>query len=372
MSGRSVVGPVLLGLLGLLVTASPASAQAPARPTVLKIQAAVGSGSLMFAYNRMLAERVEKMSGGRLRLEVLPAGAIVGATEVLEATHRKVLDGASAYASYWVGKHPAAYLFFGGPGNYGLDLLDFYGWMYEGGGWELYQEYFQKVIGMNVVAFLAYSIPEQPLGWLRRPIRSLDDFKGMKFRISGMGAEGYKEIGVATVFIPGPEILPAGERGVIDGTEWVSPAEDMKMGFHNVWKHYYLRGPHELYGSGEVIFNKDVWDRLPAEFQEILRTAIKDTFWSWLVWLRKQDGDALREMQEKHGVKVFMTPPDVYAAYIASWKKILEREAVKDAFFRKVLESQRAYAAKVVPLRRVLSVPYESSADHWREYWEKK
>ena len=178
---------------------------------------------------------MDKLSNGTLKIEALPAGAVVPAFEVLDATSRKVIDGAHTVAYYWVGKNRTAVLFTGGPGgNYGMDFVDVLGWMYEGGGLELYQQYYKDVLKLNVVALPALSDRPQAFGWFKRPIKNLADFKGMRCRQTGINAEIFTEMGMRTVNLPGGEILPAAERGVIDCAEWVGGVEDLRLGFHTI------------------------------------------------------------------------------------------------------------------------------------------
>ena len=169
------------------------------------------------------------------------------AFEVLDATHKKVIDGAHSIAYYWVGKNKAAVLFTGGPGGpYGMDMIDFLGWMYEGGGWELYREFYQDVLKLNVIAFPVLPTSPQAFGWFKRPIKDLADFKGMKCRQTGINAEVFQRMGMQTVNMPGGEIIPAAQRGTIDCAEWVGGKDDLNLGFHTVWKYHYVPGMHEI------------------------------------------------------------------------------------------------------------------------------
>ncbi|HXH13601.1 MAG TPA: TRAP transporter substrate-binding protein [Alphaproteobacteria bacterium] len=338
------------------------------RATTLKVQASWPSGLTLYDNLKMFAERVEKMSNGRLKIEHLPGGAVVGPFEVLDATHRGVIDGAHSGAAYWVGKHKAAGLLANCPaGPFGMDYIDWFGWVYEGGGWELYQEFYQQVLKMNVVAIPILPAGPQALGWFKRTIKDWDDFKGMKYRIPGIAADVFKEAGMSVVTLPGAEILPAAERGVIDAAEWVGGIEDMRLGFHNVWKVHYAPGIHEPATVADLYLNKDVWDKISPDLQEIIKAAATETFFRWFVRFHKQNAEAYKELVEKHNVQVHRTPDDVLLKFLETWDQIAEREAAKDPFFKKVLDSQRQYAGLVVPYRLSTWPMYEFAGNY---YWK--
>lgn len=348
-------------------TSPPASAQGP---RTLKVQATWPASSMLYDNFKLFAERVEKLSGGRLKIETLPAGAIVPPFEVLEATSKKVLDGAHAWAGYWVGKNKAAVLLTGGPGGtFGMDFVDYMGWMYHGGGLQLYQEFYDEVLKQNVVVFPILPAGPQAFGWFKRPVRNWNDMKGMKCRETGMAGEVFQAAGMRVVNMPGGEILPAAERGVIDCAEWVTPGEDLKMGFHNIWKYYYMPGMHENVTVGELLINKDVWKSLAPDLQEMVRSASIETFLLFQAKFNQENAAALKELQDKHKVQVLRTPNDILLTFLKTWDRVAEKEAAANPFFKKVLESQRKYAALLVPARRFMYPPYEFAANY---YWPEK
>ena len=359
---------VLTLILALAVVLAAGSQPTTAQGTItLKMQASWPASLTLYDNFKLFAERVEKISGGRLKIEAMPAGTIVPAFEVLDATNKKVLDGAHTWAAYWVGKHKAAVLFTGGPGGtFGMDFIDVLGWMYEGGGIELYQQFYKDVLKLNVVPIPILPAGPQSFGWFKRPIKNLADFKGMKCRQTGIAAEVFTEMGMRVVNMPGGEIIPSAERGVIDCAEWVSPIEDLKLGFQNVWKYNYTPGMHENVTVGELIINGDVWAKLAPDLQEIIKAAAHETFFRWWARWQKQNAEALKELQEKHKVQVLKTPDEILYAFLKAWDRIAAREAEKDPFFRKVLESQKAYARLVVPAKRFLFPNYDFAANY---YW---
>jgi TRAP-type mannitol/chloroaromatic compound transport system substrate-binding protein len=363
-----IVSSIVASALVLLASAAqPVFAQAP---TKLRFQAAFPPSSLTFENFKFWAERVKALSGGRLLIETLPHGAVVPAFEVLDAVHKGVIDGGHTAAAYWVGKNRAATLFGPAPGGpFGMDMLDYMGWLYEGGGIELYRDFYQKELKRNVVPVPLTSVANQILGWFKTPVKSWEDLKNRKCRETGITAEVFSRSGMTPVNIPGGEIVPAGERGVIECAEYVGPAEDMRLGFHTVWKYAYMPSTHENATVLELLINGDVWNKLPPEQREIIQSA------AWEATLRSQtiinraNADALVELREKHGVKIERTPDDILRKILSSWDQIAKEEEAKNPFFKKVYGSQRAYAARVVPARRAVYAPYELGANY---YWPEK
>ena len=346
--------------------AAPPPAAKPAGIVSLKMQATWPASLTLYENFTYFAERVGKISGGTLKIEAMPAGQVVPAFEVLDATHKKVLDGAHAWSGYWVGKNKTAILFTGGPGGtFGMDFIDALGWMHQGGGIELANEFFQKELKLNVVWIPILPAGPQAFGWFKRPIKNLADFKGMKCRQTGMAAEVWTRMGMTTVNMPGGEIIPSAQRGVIDCAEWVGGVEDLRLGFHNVWKYHYTPGMHENTTIGELVINGDVWKGLSAQHQEMIKSAANEAFLIWWTKWQKQNAEALIELQTKHGVQILRTPPDILTAFLNTWDKVAAEEAAKNPFFKKVHDSQRAYASLVVPAKRFYFPPYSFAANHY-------
>ncbi|HWI15151.1 MAG TPA: TRAP transporter substrate-binding protein, partial [Burkholderiales bacterium] len=257
-----------------VVLAGPAWAQQQAYR--MRIQTAVPAASIYYELLKHFGERIDKMSGGRLKTEVLPDGAVVSAFEILDGVDKGVIEAGYAWTHYWSGKNPAAGLFsnpMAGAGV-GLDQLSHMAWLSQGGGNELYQKLFTDVLKVNVVAFMIQPMGPDPLGWFKRPIKDTNDFKKLKYRAPpGITGEIFKEMGVSAVALPGGEIVPAAQRGTIDAAEWIGPADDLNLGLQTVWKYYYLQGLHQSTDVGDLYINKGFWNKLPADIQEIVRTA---------------------------------------------------------------------------------------------------
>jgi TRAP-type mannitol/chloroaromatic compound transport system substrate-binding protein len=352
-----------------LAASGLASAQQPAAPAprVLKMQSTWGAGMTLQDNFRFFADRVDKLTSGALKIETLAGGQVVPPFEVLDAINKKVLDGGHAVTYYWQGKDSAATLFAATPaGPFGMDHMDFLGWMYEGGGLEMYWDWYQKTIKMNVVAFPIQPSSPQAFGWFKRPIKNLADFKGMKCRQTGIVAEVFKRMGMATVNMPGGEIAAAAQRGVIDCAEWVGGIEDLRMGLPQIYKYHYTPGMHEPSVVGELIINADVWKSLPAQQQEAIRSAVTETYVRWWVKWQKQNAEAMDEMRTKYGTQILRTPPDVLTGFLKAWDEIAAEESAKNPVFKKVYDSQRAYAALVVPAKRFMYPPYSFAANY---YW---
>ncbi len=352
----------LSAIAAALAVAGPAHAQVK----TLKMQSTWPASLTLQDNFRMFADRMDKLTSGQVKIEAMAAGQVVPAFEILDATHKKVIDGGHGVAYYWVGKHKAATLFSATPaGPFGMDHSDFLGWMYEGGGMDLYWEFYRDILKLNVVAWPVGGSSPQAFGWFKRPIKNLADFKGMKCRQTGIVAEIFQKMGMTTVNMPGGEIVPSAQRGVIDCAEWVGGVEDLKLGLPQVWKYHYTPGMHESNSMLEVLLNRDVWSGFTPQQQEAVRSATLETFMRWGVRWQKQNADAIDEMRTKHGTQILRTPPEILVEFLKTWDKMAAEESAKDPFFKKVLDSQRDYASKVVPAKRFMYPPYSFAANHY-------
>jgi len=347
--------------------ASAAGAQAP---KTLKMQSTWPASNTLQDHFRILAERMDKLTMGQVKIEAMASGQIVPPFEVLDATHKKVLDGFHAIAYYWVGKSPTAALFAAPPGGpFGMDHMDYLGWLYVGGGLEMWRDFYQQDLKLNLYPMPAHPSSPQAFGWFKKPLRSVKDIKGLKCRQTGLNSEVYARMGMSVVNMAGGEIVPSAQRGVIDCAEWVGGVEDLRLGLHGVFKYHYTPGMHENNSIGEVVLNMDVWNGFTPHQQDAWHSAVKDTFITWITRWQKQNADAIEEMVQKHGVQILRTPPDILVASLKAWDEVAAEHSAKHPTFKKVYESQRAYAAKVVPAKRYMFPPYSFAANYyWPEF----
>ena len=342
---------LLVALMLTLVASLLSSAAVAQEKLRMRIQAAVPSGAMSFEMLERFGKRLETMSGGRLQVQVYGAGAIVPSPRILDSVDRGVLEAGFAWPQYWAGKHPAAALFSNTPiwPMAGLDAMAHFAWMYEGGGSKLYEELLAKHIGVDVVSVFVTPSGWQPLGWFKTPIKNMAQFKQLKYRSPpGLAGEIFKEAGVTAVFMPGEEIIPAAERGVIDGAEWINPVEDVPFGFQQVFKNYQLASIHQFVDVGEIVISGKFWRRLSPEMQEMVRSAAKATMIDTYTADITRNAAVLKQLRAE-GINISRTPPDVHAALMQAAQRVLERHAEKDAFYRKVVDSQTEFAREIQP-----------------------
>jgi len=354
----------------LAATASGAllgAGQVQSQETVeLTFQSAYPAGDPQYQHFEEWAEDIREHSGGRLDIETLPAGAIVPAFEVLDSTHDGVIDGAHAWSGFWVGKDRAAVMVSSGPaGPFGMDWADMWGWYYQGGGLEEVNWFFQDHLDLDVVWRPLLSSGTQPLGWFNQEINSADDLRGITLRIPGIPGEMYEGMGVSVVTLPGGEIAPAGERGVIDAAEFVGPWIDFALGFHEIWQIYYSPAYHERVTVAEVLINEEVWDSLPADLKSIYELVTEVSMLRWEQKQQRQDKIHMDRLQEE-GVEFRRTPDDILEESIEVWHDIFETEYTSNDAFKRLADSQLAYASEVVPAKRILEPSYYEIADL---YW---
>jgi TRAP-type mannitol/chloroaromatic compound transport system substrate-binding protein len=365
------VAAAIVALLTVLATLTPAPAPAQARTFTWKVQSAFPVSDYPHRSLVELAKSIEQMSGGRLKIEPLPVGSVVGFFEVLDAVNRGALDGGLGWPGLWAGKNSAAGLF-GSPlgGPFGMGQNEFTAWLFSGGGQELYNELLQKELKMDVVSFFTTVQPFwEAFGWLKKPMNNLEDLRRLKFRSSGIGLEMFRRMGASTVGMPGGDIVPSLERGVIDGAEWAIPSRDIVMGFQQAAKFYYMPSFRQPPTFHELIINRKKWAELPPDLQAIVKYAALAEITRLAAYTVDQDSQAADELATKHGVKILRTPDEILRAELEAIDKVLDAEAQKNAFFARVLSAQREYARKTVAHAQKMTPPMEIAVRH---YWQKR
>ncbi|OGA16206.1 MAG: C4-dicarboxylate ABC transporter [Betaproteobacteria bacterium RIFCSPLOWO2_12_FULL_63_13] len=330
-------------------------------PIVLKMQGAWGAKDIFNEMAEEYVKRVNEMAGGRLRIDYLVAGSVVKPFEVMDATHKGVIDGAHSVAVYWYGKSKIASLFGTGPIT-GCDAAQALAWIHKQGG-PFYEELMQK-LGLNVVSFYAMPMPTQPLGWFKKPIKNASQLKGFKYRTVGLAADLMQELGMKVTQLPGGEIVPAMERGVIDAFEFNNPTSDRRFGAQDVAKNYMMGSYHQAMEFFEIIFNKKKYQSLPKDLQAVLRYAAEAASTSNYATAMDNYSKDLQELKTKDKVNVIRTPQGIFDVQLKAWDKLVDRLTKEDPLFKKTWESQKAWAKRVAYYSLFNSADYKAGYEH--------
>ncbi len=365
MPGRrrfmKTAGVAAAAAAGTAVLATPNVSRA--QTTVFRFQSTWPQRDIFHEFAQDYAKKVNDMSAGRLRLDVLAAGAVVGAFQLIDGVSAGALDGGHGVAAYWYGKNKAASLF-GTAAPFGWTANELLGWINYGGGQALYDRLLKDVLRVNVVSHFYGPMPSQPFGWFRREITSVDQLRGLKYRTVGLASDLYQALGAAVTNIPGGETVPAMDRGLIDAAEFNNPSSDRVLGFPDVSKNYYVQSYHQALECFEVMFNTAKYNALPNELKAILKHAAEassaDMSWKAMDRYSKD----LNEMRERQGVNVRKTPDAILQAQLNAWNTVIDGLS-SDAFFKEVVESQRAWARRVVGFRLEYEVSTQVAYDHF-------
>lgn len=287
------------------------------------------------------AKRVEVMSSGRLKIQVYAAGELVPAFEGFDACSAGIVEMNHGVSYYWAGKTAAAQYFATVP--FGMSFQGHHAWLYHGEGLELWKEVYKP---FNVVPMPVGCSGVQMVGWFKNPVGDIKDFDGLKMRIPGLAGRIYAELGVDVKLLPGGEIFPALERGVIDAAEWVGPFLDRRLGLQNAAKHYYTTGWHEPSTTSEIIISEAAWNSLPEDLQAIVQAAAAATNQEGLLFLEAMNGPALADMVDNFGVKTAELPADVTKRLREVSRDVLNDYASKDELVKKVHDSFFAFKEK--------------------------
>ena len=353
-------GAVAAGAATLGTVAMPQVSRA--QTTTLKLQTSWPATDIFTEMAQQYIERVNSMAGGRLKIDLLHGGAVVHPFQVLDGVHGGQIDMAHTVTVYWYGKHKAASLFGTGP-VFGFNANEGLGWIYAGGGKELFEELQVQIMKLNVKSFFAMPMPTQPLGWFKRPLKTAADLKGLKYRTVGLAADLFQAMGLAVAQLPGGEIVPAMERGVIDAFEFNNPTSDRRFGSQNVAKNYYLGSHHQATEYFEIMINRAKFDGLPAEHKAIVQYAAEaaSSANEWLAF--NQYSKDLQELIDKEKVAVHRTPQDIFDAQIRTWDGLIATLG-SDPFMKKVMDSQKAWVRRVVYYTQLNATDYRGAFKH--------
>jgi TRAP-type mannitol/chloroaromatic compound transport system substrate-binding protein len=309
------------------------------------------------------AKKVNEMTGGDLKIEVLPAGAVVPAFGVLDAVSKGTLDGAHGVLSYHYGKQTALALWGSSPA-YGMDANMILAWHKYGGGKELLTKVYAS-LGANVVSFPYGPMPTQPLGWFKKPITKPDDFKGMKFRTVGISIDLFQGMGAAVNALPGAEIVPAMDRGLLDAAEFNNASSDRALGFADVSKVCMLQSYHQNAEQFEILFNKTKFDALPEKMRAIIAYAV-DAASADMSWkaIDRYSKDYI-ELQTKDKVRFYRTPDSVLQKQLEIFDQVEAKKSAENPMFKEIAESQRKFAERAVKWDLDTNAPRRMAYNHY-------
>jgi TRAP-type mannitol/chloroaromatic compound transport system substrate-binding protein len=347
---------------GAAITGFPMIAVAQS-PISMRWQSTWPTKDIFHEYAQDFAKKVNDMTGGRLKIEVLPAGAVVPAFGLLDAVSKGTLDGGHGVVAYWYGKNSAVALWGSGPA-YGMDANMVLAWHYYGGGKQLLEEIY-KSLNLDVVSFLYGPMPTQPLGWFKKPITKAEDFKNLKYRTVGLAVEIFKDMGAAVNPLPGGEIVPALDRGLIEAAEFNNASSDRLLGFPDVSKVCMLQSFHQSTEQFEVLFNKQKYDALPTELKSIIQHAVQaaSADMSWKA-IDRYTADYF-EMSEKQGVKFYKTPDSILHRQLEAWDHVLAAKRAENPMFKRIDDSMRAFAQRACRWQNDTNVDFKMAYNHY-------
>ncbi|GGD48703.1 TRAP transporter substrate-binding protein [Lacimicrobium alkaliphilum] len=288
------------------------------------------------------ANYVERMSGGRLTIQVYGAGELVPGFEVFDAVSNGTAQMGHAGSYYWKGKAPAAQIFTAIP--FGMNVTEMNAWIHYGGGLELWRELYKP---FGVIPFAGGNTGVQMAGWFKKEINSIGDLKNLKMRMPGLGAEVLKKVGGMPVALPGGQIFTSLQTGAIDATEWVGPYNDLAFGLHKVADYYYYSGWHEPGAMLEFTVNEEAYNGLPEDLQAIIEVATRAVNQDMLDEYTARNNEALMALQDKHGVKVLPLPNDVMQALKTASLEVMQEQSEADPQFAEIYDSYRKFQRNV-------------------------
>ncbi len=358
---RFLKGGLVAGGAAAATLAAPQVSRAQTKN--FKMQGSWGPSDIFSDMARQYTDRVAKISGGRIAIEYLPAGAVVQAFAVQDAVSDGVLDAAHSVTAYWYGKNKAASLFGTGP-IFGANAQQMMAWIDYGGGRELYEELVNGILGLNVKTFFAMPMPAQPLGWFKEHIETADQLQGLKYRTVGLATDVMQGMGLSVTQLPGGEIVPALERGVIEAFEFNNPTSDSQFGAQDVSKHYHLGSFHQAIEYFEIMWNSDVYADMSDEEKAIVEVAAEAANTANYGLAMDRYSADLQKIMIEDGVNVYRTDTSIMEAQLASWDTVLE-DLNQDPYFKKVVDSQKVWAERVAFYHHMNDADFKLAYNHY-------
>src|SRR6187549_3568257 len=332
-------------------------------PTAMRWQSTWPAKDIFHEYASDFAKKINDMTGGELKIEVLPAGAVVPAFGLLDAVSKGTLDGGHGVLVYHYGKQNALALWGSGPA-FGMDAQMLMSWHKYGGGKQLLEKLYASV-GGNVVSYPYGPMFTQPLGWYKKPITKVEDFKGLKFRTVGISIDVFTGMGAAVNALPGGEIVPAMDRGLLDAAEFNNMTSDKLLGFPDVSKVCMLQSYHQNAEQMEISFNKTKYNALPPKMKSIIENGVEaasqDMQWKAI---DRYSQDYV-ELQTKDNVKVYKTPDAVLKRQLEIFDEVAKKKAGENPLFKEIVESQIAFAKRACQWEQDTLVPRKMAFDHY-------
>jgi TRAP-type mannitol/chloroaromatic compound transport system substrate-binding protein len=355
--------------LKVAAAGAAASVAAPAvvsaqGPISMRWQSTWPSKDIFHEYALDYAKKVNDMTGGELKIEVLPAGAVVPAFGLLDAVSKGVLDGGHGVLVYHYGKQTALALWGSGPG-FGMDANMLLSWHRYGGGKELLAKLYESV-GANVVSFPYGPMPTQPLGWFKKPISKVDDLKGLKYRTVGISIDVFTAMGAAVNALPGGEIVSAMDRGLLDAAEFNNASSDRALGFADVSKVCMLQSYHQNAEQFEITFNKTKYDGLPEKMKAIIANAVDAASADMSMKAIDRYSKDYVELQTKDNVKFYKTPDAILKAQLEVYDEVVKKKSAENPLFKEILQSQLAFARRTTQWEQDTVVNRRMAYEH---YW---
>jgi len=359
---RKFLQKAAVGGAGAAALSFPMISQSQSTQT-LRFQSTWPAKDIFHEYALDFSKKVNDMTGGELKIEVLPAGAVVPAFGLLDAVSKGTLDGGHGVVVYHYGKNPALALWGSGP-SFGMDANMLLSWHKYGGGKELLEELY-KTVGANVKSYVYGPMPSQPLGWFKKPITKTEDMKGLKYRTVGISIDMFTAMGVSVNALPGGEIIPAMDRGLLDAAEFNNASSDRLLGFPDVAKVCMLQSFHQNAEQFEILFNGAVYNGMAPKLRSILDYAVEassaDMSWKAVDRYSKD----YSEMQTKQNVKFYKTPDSILRNQLKVFDEVVAKKSAENPLFKKIVDSQRVFAQRAVKWDLDTNTTRRMAYDHY-------